>query len=401
MKVKNCTYEVLSVRAFHGEDHMLAISCARGVVEVGDTVDFNAMRPEGKLIIYRGKPDLALMDLVGPTPGPDDVVGGPYPNANTILATVTDAGISLVDWTNVHSRWQGKDAAARDSAEKGLDNGVKTAGAVLGAMATSLSATGPIGALPAGLFSLLGAIVSGLAEQGPKEEPPDIKTITDAMVEVIEEAQQKQYAEQAATLFLEATSWLVDSAKRIPPPGAGGGSSPTPHLERDFRKQLESLVDINQQFHNYMGHCLNHPEIGKFILPALCSGVATYLSVHRLHDMLRKEEGDTIEKFDVMDYQQRVRHAKGGLDRAREALVQYADEKLKADKMLRPPRKPGERPNDSDDAATLRTILYRRQTGEPDLAFVDAMIESLGVMVDGLDDDIAALGRGEPVKHYV
>lgn len=317
------------------------------------------------------------------------------------LVTVTDAGISLVDWTSVLSRWQGKDAAARDSAEKGLDNSVKTASATFGAMATALSATGPIGALPAGLFSLLASIVGGLGQIDDEPEPLDIKTITDAMVEAIEEAQQKEYAEQAATLFLEATSWLADSAKRISPPGTGGTPHLSPHLERDFQEQIESLIDLNRPFRSSIAHCLDHPEIGKFILPALCSGIATDLAVHHLHDLLRKEDGDTIEQFDVMQHQQRVRYAKGGLARAKEAFVQYSDAKLKEENMLRPARKTGERPADFDKATVLRELLCRRQTGEPTLDFVDTMIANLDTMRDRLNEDINAMAKGEPAQHYV
>lgn len=239
---------------------------------------------------------------------------------------------------------------------------------MLGSMATALSAAGPNGAVPAGLSTLMGTLLGSTLGDASAPEPLDIQSISGAMASVVDEALHKDDAREAASLFLQASQWLVDMARTAHSlaTSAGSGQVTGSYSEGEFRKGIEKRVQFDEPFMIKLFYCQNNPDVSKFILPAFCTGLVTSLHFFRFHDIIRNLAGEPITPEDLANFNKNVDRAVISLTAARDALVAYATQKISDEKLTGCP-----------EADKLRKLIYKIHTGAEDLSFVDKALTEL------------------------
>lgn len=210
---------------------------------------------------------------------------------------------------------------------------------VMPAIATSLSALGPYGAIPAGVFAAIGGVISIFltdVSQGTEAtvSPPTIREIGSTVELVVDEANYRTDARDATVHIKNAANWLKDRADHFMSdairrdPNAEENNS---HFIKDFKSDLEILVGQSSDLRSTMAKLKQYPIIAKYVLPAYVVGAWTWLIILRLHDAVRLLEGDKIQRYDIELYNKELSSLIDGLNAAKSALQEFCDVEVKRD----------------------------------------------------------------------
>jgi hypothetical protein len=365
----------------------MGASCANGLVADGATGGFNSRQSSGKFRIYKGitQAGLNAMD-VGVTGGLAEIThGGPYPDAHTILAVVINGQTLLVDWTAVTAKYNGTTPSTDTQAKVG--DGLKSVRMVLSALNSSLSAVGdvfpPVAVVSSFVEFFLGSLLDD-AEDQPKQIT--IEEIRDTLVEVIEEANDKDRAREAASVFFDTLQWLADQAARaveLRNSTVNGRTDPNVlrGLDAELQDEIKSRASETSNVSEQLSFCRSNPSITMWILPAYIAGVTAKLQLHRLDDIRRAVKGAPITDVDVNVFLRDVNASIEGLKRGRDRLDHYADTKCAEEKV----------PPTTVEGQTLRKWIFERHTGTGSLAFVDEAVVELEAIRNSIQAEIQAL----------
>ncbi|MGR8931882.1 MAG: hypothetical protein ACU836_14705, partial [Gammaproteobacteria bacterium] len=207
------------------------------------------------------------------------------------------------------------------------------------AIATSLSALGPYGAIPAGVFAAISGVLSIFltdVSQGIEKTVslPTIREIESTVEHVVDEANYRTDARDATVHIKNAANWLKDRADHFmsdtirSDPDAEKKNA---HFINDFRNDLEYLVGQGSELRTTMEKLKQYPIIAKYMLPAYVVGAWNWLIILRLHDAVRLLDGDKIQRYDVELYNKELSSLIGGLNAAKDALKEFCDADVKRD----------------------------------------------------------------------
>lgn len=210
---------------------------------------------------------------------------------------------------------------------------------VMPAIATSLSALGPKGAIPAGIFAAISGVISiFLTDVSHGIEatvsPPTIREIGSTVERAVDEASYRTDARDATVHIKTAANWLKERADHFmsdairSDPNAEENNS---HFIEDFRTDLEHLVSQGSELRSTMAKLEQYPIIAKYVLPAYVVGAWTWLIILRLHDAVRLLDGDKIRQYDVELYNKELSSLIDGLTAAKQALQEFCDAEVKGE----------------------------------------------------------------------
>lgn len=258
-----------------------------------------------------------------------------YSNKHSLL--IVDGGRRIVDWSVVRDKYLGP-GSLTDVASSGDPVApviLKVATAVFSALSTGFSATGPTGAVPAGLFSLFASMMSFTQEEPP--QPPNIGEIKQAVgrevKRVIEKEFQKQKAEDAAVTFLGAQEWLlqrqrsfwsVEKAKRGPQTREGRNPE---QVAVDFKDELKDWGAPGKDLTHQVRLLRSDPETAKWIIPAFIAGIGAYHQIARLY-ILEQVSREGISADTIENFQTDLEHSRNALIATSRAWNQYCDSLL-------------------------------------------------------------------------
>lgn len=272
--------------------------------------------------------------------------------------------------------------------------------------ATSFSALGPIGALPAGIAGAIAGIISTFIQGENTEKPPSIGDIEVAVEHIVEEGSLKQDARNATVEIKSATNWLTETASLL------DERSTDRHLYADFRRDLEDYVSQHSKLREALGTFNGYPEIGKYALPTYLLGATTWLNILRIHDAVRFLEGDKIGVSDIERYIKNAESLINGIKAAKISLQNFCDARLLKDEILK----------DSIFGQALNAIQMTKYTGvklnpnndyKPDflpgltgqipssLTFVDRAIADLNNGLAKVNEDIDQINKGGTMQNYL
>jgi hypothetical protein len=198
--------------------------------------------------------------------------------------------------------------------------------AILSALATALSATGPIGAAPAGFAALQSSLLqqSGSGNGGGLPAPPNINDIKIAVNDVV----QDNDAKTAATFFAENYDWFSSIGRQI----QTSKGSAQQNLVRYFNSRLEGALDITNDgsFASRLASVRDNPDICKRILPQYILAAGLYLTLSRIHfammylpDPSKKPTPGEVSPDAIKDLLDDTNQLRTGLDNARKTIINW------------------------------------------------------------------------------
>jgi hypothetical protein len=257
--------------------------------------------------------------------------GGPYLSASEFL--IVAGGRKVVDWSALERKYISGSrplSSGGDPPDRDLAQGLAVASAVLSALSTGLSATGPVGALPAGFFSFVASMV--LLGEGDPPEPPDLGAIEEVVERVVErvvkEQLQQNDAKSAVSRFLRAQNWLVGrerefwSLAKQKGRQQRGDPKDGERFAAHFVEELEGWAAPSGEFQSQIDQMCLRPEVAKWIIPAFMAGIGAYLQIWRLHVLVQSDRS-FISSETVKRFQAEVDRCRSGLIAAAAAWHQY------------------------------------------------------------------------------
>jgi hypothetical protein len=259
---------------------------------------------------------------------------GKLPKGHIICLFDTGADIpNIADYTHLLNDMRGQVDKFKVGSEE-LNTVLESFNVVIPAIATSLSALGPLGALPAGVFAALAGVISifmGDVAHGtePTATPPMIKEIEYVVENVVEEESYRSVARDATVVIKDATNWLTRCTNRF----ESGNDLGAHFIEVDFKRNLEDYVSQSSALRRAIETFKEYPDIAKYTLPIYVVGAWTWLMILRLHDAVRLLEGDPIQLDDVEEYRDEIESLIKGLNAAKTKLQSFCDNKVKQSKV--------------------------------------------------------------------
>lgn len=338
---------------------------------------------------------------------------GPYLNTTSLL--LVEGGRKIVDWKAINHKYvldSGSLAGGGGPPDPALAEGLAVTAVIFSALSTALSATGPVGAVPAGLFSFMSSMMLFAEEEPP--QPPELNEIEQAVERIVERVLEEQFqkhdARQAAIRFLGAQDWLLRQERSFQSVRKGGPKASDgqgrEEWAQDFVKELTGWASPSSEFKQTMDVVRSSPEIAKWIIPAFLAGIAAYLEIQRLY-ALEKSSRVGISATTITDFQAEVDMCRRALVATSNAWHSYCDGILRKESIYGTP--------EGREVTKALTLAYAgtdqigpvvvppdapTMVAQPDPTPVGRALWSLELAHNYLAEDLAAMKDDKPPRHF-
>jgi hypothetical protein len=357
-------------------------------IAVGDTWEIDPDYESVFITIADGRPaPLPSLWSWGPGTLPGDTTG-PFSKTAEVVIISKDNHFAAIDLGALLSNWKNVPGGSQ-LASNGLKEALTYGNILVNTLAIAIRAAGTEASLPSaavfGIGMLLLQAIGGISEQIGS---PDIGAITSAMRNVVTTALRVDTAEKAASSLLDAANWYIGERAKAYSQYRFYESS---FNDQDFRKQLDSFLDLNGSFDDNLKHLMSHPEISMYVLPAFKLGLGTYLQMHWLKlcigylDKFKTVPNYKIPVEDVQSLRAKSRSCSEALTAAHEAFSNYVLAQIDQLGLAGAP-----------ESNRLTPVITQFLTGSKDLSFIDQAVNDFISIFNDLQSDIMLISAGAP-----
>ena len=374
MQITNRTQTVYTWIVWNLGDTMYWSSLGCEWIHPGQTHTLNVPGAAFKLYHFPGQWDAVGMSKFGNSA---KVINNP--NANILIQGDFAPG-GYVDFDVVQKQYiEGK--VPSTSSTMSLSQGANVAGATIKAVSEFIKMIPIVGTVISGLLNIsanvIDAAVKGTA--GSSSQLQDPEKFKEAVREVVRSENNRQTAEDAASTFMNATTYLAN----LDPTDLG------PHELEDLKQNTEDFCAPGREPLNHLTSMNLNVDKAKHVTSAYLLGISAYLRFLWFHFLIAVNDGDAITAHKLKGVRDSIQLCLDGVTNLRSEAVAHVEQTVSSTGVRVQP-----------EVSQLRQALYTAFLGLSDVAALDAAIGNLKDVVRALNDDMDLATRGQRTRYY-
>nr|WP_236778843.1 hypothetical protein [Agromyces seonyuensis] len=281
----------------------------------------------------------------------------------------------FVDWNAVKAEYIDR-KLTDDAAKVSLTQGAASASIAIRAVVEVVKLVfPPLAPIISGPGAIAAYLADGIARSEPANPLSDPAKYMDAIREIVRAENDRQTAEEAASIFINADTYLRSIR----------GASLQPHEYKDLVTAAEAFVAPSGLPMAYLTSMNLDPDKSKYIVSAYLLGVAAFARYQWYHFIESVNDGDQITTEKLNSCREQLAFSLHGLEKLKNATAAQIDPKIAKSGVEVPAL-----------VAQLREALCMSTVGIPSLDVIHEVMVNLNDLCGLIDQDVASFRSSGP-----